>query len=155
VIFLGLAQVYSGVATGGGLVFCCMVHSAEDSPKPVFYIQDKSVEPLHFSTVIGRGTVCWRTRREGHPGSRFVIKDAWIPYEQLPGGESEGSLLSHAQEKGVVHGIAQIEHMEELRRNDGSNGLDTVLRNSQVDVPTAEDLKLKLECTHGRIVLMT
>jgi Fungal protein kinase len=137
----------------GGLVFCCMVHSAEDSPKPVFYIQDGRVELFHFSTVIGRGTVCWRTRREGHPGSRFVIKDAWIPYEELPGRESEGSLLRHAQEKGVVDGIAQIEHFEELRRNDGSNELDTVLRNRQVNSPTAEDLKL--ERIHTRIVLRT
>jgi Fungal protein kinase len=133
----------------GRILIRTRVCTEEEPEKQVFYIKDG--HPFHFSSLIGRGTVCWSARKEGHLGSRYVIKEAWIPCDELSGRESEGSLLRHAQAKGVVDGVARLEHFEEVRRSDDSGDLDTVLRNRQVDKPTAEDMKL--ERIHTRIVL--
>jgi hypothetical protein len=81
-----------------------------------------------------------------------VVRDAWIPWEEPAGRESEGSLLRHAQAKGVVHGVAQLGIFEDVTRDD-PNDLDSVLRNDQKNRPTAEDLKL--ERVHTRFVLKT
>jgi Fungal protein kinase len=137
----------------GGFLVRTLVGSGEGTTKPVCYVLEHDGDLFHFTTLIGRGTVCWSSSKEGHPGSQFVIKEAWIPCEELPGREPEGSLLRHAQAKGVVSGVAQIEHFEEVRLSDKSNDLDTVLRNRQVNTPTEDDLKL--ECIHTRIVLKT
>jgi Fungal protein kinase len=137
----------------GGIVIRTLVDSGEGTAKPVFYIMDIDGDLFRFSTLIGPGTVCWRTRKEGQPGSRYVVKEAWIPFEELPGRESEGSLLRYAQARGVASGVAQIEHFEEVRRSDGPGDLDTVLRNRQIDNPTLDESKV--ERIHTRMVLKT
>ncbi|KAF8522849.1 hypothetical protein JB92DRAFT_3110422 [Gautieria morchelliformis] len=152
-----------------------LVNPGEKSPKEVQYVIREGL--FRFSSLVGRGTNVLRTLKlddlnstsvvkdatiphgelpgresEGSDiNSTFVVKDAWIPRGDLPGRESEGSLLRHAQAKGVVNGIPQLEHFEEIRRSDDPNDLDTILRNRQIDQPTAEDLKL--ERVHTRIVL--
>jgi Fungal protein kinase len=130
-----------------------LVGSGEGTTKPVCYVLDRDGALFRFTTLIGRGTVCWSSSKEGYPGSRLVIKEAWIPWEELPGRESEGSLLRHAQAQGVVSSVVQIEHFEEVRLSDKPSDLDTVLRNRQVNTPTVDNLKL--ERIHTRIVLKT
>ncbi|KAF8530000.1 hypothetical protein JB92DRAFT_557978 [Gautieria morchelliformis] len=139
--------------------------SGERPRKEVLYaIREKL---FCYSNLVGRGTIVLRTVKVGSPNAQedgpdaqedgpdaqFIVKDAWIRREELAGRESEGSLLRHAQAQGVVQGVAQLEHFEEITRSDDPNDLDTVLRNRQIDEPTAEDLKL--ERVHTRIVLKT
>jgi Fungal protein kinase len=126
-----------------------LVNSGENSSKEVQYVIREGL--FRFSSLVGRGTTILRTLKLDDLNSTFVVKDAWIPRGELAGRESEGSLLRHAQAEGVVHGVAQVEHFEEIRRSDDPNDLDTILRNRRIDQPTAEDLKL--ERVHTRIVL--
>jgi Fungal protein kinase len=134
-----------------GILVRTQVDSGEDLPKEVHYVITKVL--FRFSSLIGRGTVCWLTERVDEPHSQFVIKDAWIPREELSGRESEGSLLRHAQAKGVIAGVGQLEHFEEVRRSHDPKDLDTIMRNRQVDKPAPQDLTL--ERVHTRIVLRT
>ncbi|KAL2015346.1 hypothetical protein VTK56DRAFT_5778 [Thermocarpiscus australiensis] len=57
--------------------------------------------------IAGRATTCWVGHREGEPGIRFVIKDAWQYTER----EEEGELLREATDKGVVD-VARYYHHE-------------------------------------------
>ncbi|KAF8461314.1 hypothetical protein JB92DRAFT_3072201 [Gautieria morchelliformis] len=127
------------------------VDSGNGLPNEVYYSIDDTL--FHSPSFVGRGTICWLAVKLEDPHSLFVIKDAWISRAELAGGESEGSLLRHAQSKGIVEGIAQLEHFEEVTRSNDPNDLDTILRNRQVDTPAAEDLKL--DRVHTRIVLRT
>ncbi|KAF8496623.1 hypothetical protein JB92DRAFT_3099683 [Gautieria morchelliformis] len=115
-----------------GMAVRTLVESGDGTAMPVFYIIDMRGELFHFSTPIGPGKVSWRIRKEGHPGSQFAVKEAWRPFEELPGRESEGSLLRHAPEttplacaaaaqaEGVVSAVAQLEHFEQVRQGDYS-----------------------------------
>ncbi|KAF8488454.1 hypothetical protein JB92DRAFT_3016664, partial [Gautieria morchelliformis] len=125
-------------------------NSGEGSTKETFYNVSEIL--FHSATLMGRG-VCRLSRKVGHPKSQFVMKDAWVSCDELPGREYEGALLRHAQAAGIVHGIAQLVHFEEVRLSDDPNDFDTILRNRQVDKPTAADRKL--ERIHTRIVLET
>ncbi|KAF8480545.1 hypothetical protein JB92DRAFT_3041434 [Gautieria morchelliformis] len=134
----------------GNIVIRTRVGSGEDSAT-VFYAMKHQL--FHFSSLIGRGIVYWRTMKACDSEPRYVIKDAWMPLpcHEHSGQESEGSLLRHAQAQGVVDGVARLEHFEHVQRSDDPSDLDTVLTNRQVSRPTAEDMKLEL--IHTRIVL--
>ncbi|KAF8478768.1 hypothetical protein JB92DRAFT_3133895 [Gautieria morchelliformis] len=127
------------------------VDSGNGLPNEVYYSLDDTL--FHSPSLVGRGTICWLAVKLEDPHSLFVIKDAWIPRAELSGGESEGSLLRHAESKGIEKGIAQLEHFEEVTRSNDPSDLDTILRNRQVDTPAAEDLKL--DRVHTCIVLRT
>lgn len=74
-----------------------------------------------FSSVVGRGTVCFLVSALDDPWARFGIKDAWIAAEELAGKESEESLLCHAKRQGIVAGLVQTGHFEEVRRGHQEN----------------------------------
>ena len=106
-----------------------------------------------FPCLIGRGTICWLTSGLNDSESTFVIKDAWIAPEELDGRESEGSLLRHAKCKGVVLGVAQVRHFEEIHCGTGLSDLDTVLHNRRAEGTSPDDIKL--DRIHTRIVMET
>ena len=108
---------------------------------------------FHFPSLVGRGTICWLAERSDESESTFVIKDAWIASEELAGRESEASLLRHVQTKGVVMGVVQIRHSEEVRRGVDASDLDTVFRNRRVEGSSSSDRKL--DRVHTRIVMDT
>ena len=107
---------------------------------------------FRFRSLVGRGTICFLTSALDKPRARFVIKDAWIAAEELAGKESEGSLLCHAKLQGVVAGVVQSRHFEEVRRGAHASDLDTVLRNRRVACSPDDR---KLDRVHTRIVMET
>jgi len=106
-----------------------------------------------FPSLNGRGTICWLTSGSNDPESLFVVKDAWIAPEELAGRESEGSLLYHAKSKGVIMGVAQVRHFEEVHCGPGVSDLDTVLRNRRAERTSPDNIKL--DRVHTRIVMET
>ena len=72
---------------------------------------------------------------------------------ELAGRESEGSLLRRAKSKGVVAGVAQIRHFEEVRRGVDASDLDTISHNRRAE-HTSPDAK-NLDRVHTRIVMET
>ncbi len=108
---------------------------------------------FQFPSLVGRGTICWRTSRSDDLESTFVVKDAWIAPSELAGRESESSLLRHNRTQGVVAGVVQIRHAEEVRRGTDPSDIDTVLRNRRVEnVPPVER---GFDRVHTRIVMET
>lgn len=105
------------------------------------------------SDVHGRATMCCLTSRHDIPGSSFVIKDAWIAPSDPPGRESEAFLVRHARSRGVVDGIVDILHFEEIPHPVDASQLDTVVQNRQIDRSTDE--ARKLERVHTRTVMKT
>ena len=108
---------------------------------------------FQFLSLVGRGTICWLATRPDEPYSRFVIKDAWIAPEELAGREAEASLLRHIQTRGVVAGVVQIRHSEEVRRGIDATDLDTVFRNRRVEDSSSSERAL--DRVHTRIVMDT
>jgi hypothetical protein len=108
---------------------------------------------FRYPSLVGRGTLCWLVSPEKNPDTACVVKDAWIAPSELLGRESEGSLLHHAQAKGVINGVAQVRHFEEVRNGRNASLADTVLRNRCLEDVTPEDMKF--ERVHTRIVMTT
>jgi len=106
---------------------------------------------FQFHSLVGRGTICWRATGPNDAESSFVIKDAWIAPETLEGRETEGSLLRHIRNQGVVTGVVQMHHSEEVRCGADVTDLDTVFRNRRVEDPCSHDRKL--DRVHTRIVM--
>ncbi len=104
-------------------------------------------------SVVGRGTMCWLAAGPDESESTFVIKDAWIAPEELAGRESEASLLRHVQSMGVVAGVVQIRHSEEVRRGVDATDVDTVFRNRRVEDSSSSERGL--DRVHTRIVMDT
>jgi len=124
----------------------------EDGSSPVrHYTVTRTL--FHFPSLVGRGTICWLATGPDESESTFVIKDAWIAPEELAGWESEASLLRHVQTKGVVVGVVQIRHSEEVRRGVDATDLDTVFRNRRVE--GASSSERELDRVHTRIVMNT
>jgi hypothetical protein len=105
---------------------------------------------FRFRTVVGKGTLCWLVR-DDRTGGEYVIKDAWIAPEELPGRESEASLLRHIQRRGVFKGVAQIRHFEEVPIGNPITALDCVTHNRRVS--GVRDCSI--ERVHTRLVLST
>ena len=108
---------------------------------------------FQFPSLVGRGTICWLTSRSHDSESTFVIKDAWIAPSELAGRESESSLLRHIRLQGVVNGVVQIRHAEEVRRGTDPSDIDTVWRNRRVE--TKSPVERGLDRVHTRIVMET
>jgi len=106
---------------------------------------------FQFHSLVGRGTICWRATGPDDSESSFVIKDAWIAPETLEGRESEGSLLRHIRNQGVVSGVVRMRHSEEVRRGADATDLDTVFRNRRFEDSFSHDRKL--DRVHTRIVM--
>jgi len=120
-----------------------------DCPKARHYTLKSNL--FQFHSLVGRGTICWRATGPDDSASSFVIKDAWIPAETLEGRESEGSLLRHIRNQGVVTGVVQMHHSEEVRRGADATDLDTIFRNRRVEDSCSHDRKL--DRVHTRIVM--
>ena len=120
-----------------------------DSSKATHYTL--KVGLFQFHSLVGRGTRCWLVTGPDGSDSTFVIKDAWIAPEERAGRESEASLLRHVQTRGVVAGVVQIHHSEEVRRGLDATDLDTVFRNRRVEGCASSDKKL--DRVHTRIVM--
>jgi len=103
---------------------------------------------FQFHSLVGRGTICWSATGLDDSESLFVIKDAWIAPETLEGRESEGSLLCHIRNQGIVTSVVQMRHSEEVRRGADVIDLDTVFRNRQVEHSCSHDRKLDHVHTH-------
>jgi len=74
-------------------------------------------------SVTGRGTVCWKTHREGDESKQpLVVKDSW----QYPERDQEGELLCESRREGVVN-VARYYHHEMVRV--GGEKDDTVANN--------------------------
>jgi len=120
-----------------------------DSSKATHYTLKANL--FQFHSLVGRGTICWIVRGPDDSDSTFAIKDAWIAPEELDGRESEATLLRHVQTRGVVAGVVQIHHSEEVRRGLEATDLDTVFRNRRVEASASADRKL--DRVHTRVVM--
>jgi len=125
-------------------------------------IEDGSLTGTHYRikqllfqcrSLVGRGTICWLAAGPDGSETTFVIKDAWIAPEELAGRESEASLLRHVQTMGVVAGVVQIRHSEEVRRGVDATDVDTVFRNRRVEGSSSSEREL--DRVHTRIVMNT
>jgi len=124
---------------------------SNDRSTAVQYTIEESL--FQFSSLVGRGTICWLCSRPDHFNSTFVVKDAWISPSELGGREFEGSLLHHAKSQGVRLGISQVQHFEQVRSGKDASNLDTVLHNRQVEWSSPEGKKI--DRVHTRIVMET
>ncbi|KIJ35616.1 hypothetical protein M422DRAFT_262212 [Sphaerobolus stellatus SS14] len=88
-----------------------------------------------------------KQRRAGDEKSLYVIKDAWIAHD-LPGKESESSLLKLTDDKGVTMGIPEFQSSEGIRQG---NDPDIILLNRKISSPSLE--YLKLDRVHTRVVM--
>ncbi|KIJ52412.1 hypothetical protein M422DRAFT_776073 [Sphaerobolus stellatus SS14] len=97
------------------------------------------------------GTLCWLVHKATDENAQYVIKDAWVSPD-LPGKESEGSLLCLASQKGVIKGIPTFIHAEELRHEPQRKPvLDSILKNRRIAEPLEEHMKLQR--VHCRLVM--
>jgi hypothetical protein len=117
-------------------------------PSGTVYTIKESV--FRFPTVVGKGTLCWLVR-DDRTDVEYVIKDAWIAPEELPGRESEASLLWHVQRQGVFKGVAQIRYFEEVLLGNESTAIDSILHNRR----TTGAGDRTMERMHTRLVLST
>jgi hypothetical protein len=101
--------------------------------------------------MVRPGMICWLTSGPDDIKSTFIVKDAWIAPTENAGRESEGSLSQHAQTQGVVAGIVQICHFEQVWRRTDASDLDNVLCNHKVECASPKDMKL--DRVHTRIVM--
>ena len=69
---------------------------------------------------IGAGRLWVNIRRQGRLDS--TIRARWVRVRGLP--------LRRAKSKGVVAGVAQIRHFEEVRRGVDASDLDTIAQSS-------------------------
>jgi len=60
-----------------------------------------------YSSIIGRGTICWKVHREGDKSKQLVVKDSW----QYPERDEEGEYLIEATKSAVVN-MARYYHHE-------------------------------------------
>src|SRR5882724_5165813 len=116
--------------------------------KPQYIIRENLFQ---FHSLVGRGTICWRVTGPDDSASSFVIKDAWISAETLEGRETEGSLLRHIRVQGVVTGVVQMRHSEEVRRGADATDLDTIFCNRRIEDSCSHNNKL--DRVHTRIVM--
>ncbi|KIJ50807.1 hypothetical protein M422DRAFT_776795 [Sphaerobolus stellatus SS14] len=56
----------------------------------------------------------WVVHKEDEPVSRFMIRDAWISQLLPKGKEDEASLPQYIREKGILQGVQQCHHSQEV-----------------------------------------
>ncbi len=97
------------------------------------FIIDALMQRAHC--VAGRATTCWKTHREGHPQTPFVIKDSWQFIEH----EEEGEMLREATDSHVTN-VARYYHHETVR----VRGMDDDIRcnvRKGLDITTASNYR--------------
>ncbi|KIJ40545.1 hypothetical protein M422DRAFT_256519 [Sphaerobolus stellatus SS14] len=73
------------------------------------------VKKEYFSTdLIDKVVRSWVVHKEDEPVSRFMTRDAWISQPYPKGKEDEASLLQYIREKGILHGVQQCHHYQEI-----------------------------------------
>ena len=100
---------------------------------------------------LGRTTTCFRIYKPEDPEHFYIIKDAWVAFDDVPGKEPEGVLLQHIKDSGVTTGVVGLIHYEECRRSNKAGDIDAVLRNRMTTNPTPEETKKNR--VHNRIVM--
>lgn len=127
------------------------------APKSVTYT---AVDTLFYAPrLVGRGTLCFLIHKQHDTREIYVVKDTWtsIGGPELAGKESEADLLLHAQRQGVVKGVVQICHSEEVRLK-GRNGrlaVDSIWNNRRVYQSESSVVNNGNQRVHTRIVMAT
>jgi hypothetical protein len=145
-----LAGFDMSITIDGKRPFICTSENDRQRPSVEYTIRGVI---FHYGHVLGRGTTCFHTNRADDPDTDYVIKDAWIAPSTLPGKEHEGLILQYIKDKGIVKGVAQLQHWEEVKCGKLKCDRDTVLYGRRIFNPTPE--QQILDRVHTRIVLRT
>ena len=129
------------------------IHTREASYRGKWKETRYAVDDIIFQApgFLGRTTTCFRVYKPEDPTHFYVIKDAWVAFDDIPGKESEGTLLQRIKDSGVTAGVVGLHHYEECRRSNKTGDIDTVLRNRMVTNPAGEEKKR--DRLHNRIVM--
>ncbi|KAF8588393.1 hypothetical protein K439DRAFT_1629854 [Ramaria rubella] len=106
-------------------------------------------ELYHSDHLLSRGTIVWAVSLAGQGGD-LVIKDTWVPSAFEKGKQNEAVLLRRARRKGVMDGIAQLRHYEEIQVG---AIMDTVVNNRQMAF--SRSAAFNIEKRHVRLVFST
>ncbi|KIJ46102.1 hypothetical protein M422DRAFT_46384 [Sphaerobolus stellatus SS14] len=103
---------------------------------------------FRYRFLFGRGTLVYRAERDEHPDTEYVIKDAWVT-NNIPGKETESSILRNIQKKGIRDGVVQLGYFEEVHLE---KRLDSV-QNRQISHPSVH--QATSERMHTWIIMKT
>ena len=102
---------------------------------------------------VSRATGCWLVDSVDEPQRTYVIKDAWTARSDTQ-NDTEGSLIAHANNKGVVCGLVRIHH--EARILVPGRSEDTVVKNRRIRSGAyTDDMNFVQDRVHTRIVMHT
>ncbi|KAF8522008.1 hypothetical protein JB92DRAFT_2888933 [Gautieria morchelliformis] len=101
---------------------------------------------------VSRATGCWLVDSVEEPHKTYVIKDAWIAPSETQ-NDTEGSLITHAQNMGVSCGLVRIRHQARILVPGRSE--DTIIKNRRMRGGAFTDGSTVLDRVHTRIVMDT
>ncbi|KAF8576675.1 hypothetical protein K439DRAFT_1397152 [Ramaria rubella] len=125
-------------------------HSGKPSSAVPYRVVSRLFKAERF---VSRATVCWLVERDDEPRKYYVIKDAWIAPSETQ-NEMEGSLIAHANRKGVVRGLVRVLYQGRVKVPGRAD--DTVVKNRRIRGGALTDGMLTVQDrVHTRIVMDT